>query len=225
VDAPLVSVIIPARDAAETLGEAIDSVLAQRPRPFELWVVDDGSRDATAAVAEAYGEPVRCVSRGSAGPAAARNEGLRLARGELIAFLDADDLWPEGSLGHRLDALAADPTLDAVFGQVEEFVCPRLGAGIRAVARPPRAAPLPSALLVRRALFDRVGEFDPRWPVGEVIDWWARAQRAGMVARPVEAPVARRRLHGANQGVQLRGLHARTFAAILAEHRRAGADR
>ncbi len=90
---PLVSVIIPAYNAEEYVADAIDSALAQTYRPIEIIVADDGSTDGTAAVVQSYNGPVQYHYRENAGPAAARNLGLEHARGEYIAFLDADDLW------------------------------------------------------------------------------------------------------------------------------------
>src|SRR5689334_21559100 len=93
---PRVSVVTPAFDAAQTIGATVASVLGQTYRDVELVVVDDGSTDRTAAIAEAHGEPVRVVRQENRGVAAARNRGIEAAAGELIAFCDADDvLLPE----------------------------------------------------------------------------------------------------------------------------------
>jgi glycosyltransferase involved in cell wall biosynthesis len=93
---PRVSVVTPAFDAARTLGATVASVLGQTYRDLELVIVDDGSTDATAAIAEAHGEPVRVMRQENRGVAAARNRGIEAAAGELIAFCDADDiLLPE----------------------------------------------------------------------------------------------------------------------------------
>src|SRR5689334_10135830 len=86
-------VIIPAYNAVETLGRAIDSALAQSLPPHEVVVVDDGSRDATAELAERYGPPVRVIRQSNAGPGAARNRGVQATSSPWVAFLDADDEW------------------------------------------------------------------------------------------------------------------------------------
>src|ERR1017187_10588057 len=95
---PLVSVIIPAYNAAHFLPNAVASVRRQSYEPLEILIVDDGSRDDCARVAAELGETVRYVRQEQAGPAAARNRGLELAQGEFIGFLDADDEWPEQKL-------------------------------------------------------------------------------------------------------------------------------
>lgn len=90
---PLVSAIIPTYNRAHIVCEAIESVLAQTYPHIEVIVVDDGSKDDTLARLQQYGDRIRVVSQANAGPAAARNRGIAVARGDLIAFLDSDDIW------------------------------------------------------------------------------------------------------------------------------------
>lgn len=90
---PLVSAIIPTYNRAHIICEAVDSVLAQTYPHIEVIIVDDGSKDDTLARLQQYGDRIRVVSQANAGPAAARNRGIVLARGDLIAFLDSDDIW------------------------------------------------------------------------------------------------------------------------------------
>lgn len=104
-----VSVIIPTYNRAGLIREAVESALAQVPQPLEVIVVDDGSTDDTAAVCATLPPPVRYVRQENAGPAAARNRGLRAARGDVVAFLDSDDVWFPGKLRTQLDALASAP--------------------------------------------------------------------------------------------------------------------
>jgi glycosyltransferase involved in cell wall biosynthesis len=101
VTSPRVSVVMPAYQAAETIGAAVASVLWQDYPSYELIVVDDGSTDATRAIAEAHGSEVRVSTQDNRGVAAARNAGIRSARGDLITFCDADDMLFE----HHLTAL------------------------------------------------------------------------------------------------------------------------
>ena len=107
-EAPLVSIIIPARDAAETIGAALASVQAQSYRHWEAIVVDDGSSDATATIVRAHAaiEPrLRLLQRTGGNAAAARNLAVAHARGEFIALLDADDLWHPDKLEYQLARL------------------------------------------------------------------------------------------------------------------------
>src|SRR5438105_7826251 len=90
---PAVSVVIPVYNGAAFVGAAIDSALAQTSGIGECIVVDDGSQDSTADLVRAYGPPVRLYSQPRSGVAAARNQGVALATGDYVAFLDADDVW------------------------------------------------------------------------------------------------------------------------------------
>ncbi len=118
---PLVSVVMPAYNAEAFVADAIDSVLAQDYRPIEVLVVDDGSTDATAAVVQRYGEPVRCLSQANAGPAGARNLALEHATGRYIAFLDADDVWHPHKLAVQVPMMEANPAVGICGAQVKGF--------------------------------------------------------------------------------------------------------
>lgn len=106
--AETVSVVIPCYNGAAYLREAIDSVLRQTVAPLELLVINDGSTDDSAEVAGSYGPPVRVVSQENRGLAATRNRGLDEARGDWVAFLDADDVWEPNKLEMQLAALEPD---------------------------------------------------------------------------------------------------------------------
>lgn len=114
----MVSVVVPAHDAATTIGAALRSALAQRPAPLEIVVVDDGSTDGTVAAARAAaadgGPEVRVLSQPQAGPSAARNRGIEACRGDWIALLDADDVWRPDKWAVQRQALAAHPEAVAV---------------------------------------------------------------------------------------------------------------
>jgi glycosyltransferase involved in cell wall biosynthesis len=99
---PAVSVVIPAYNVQRFIRQALDSVLAQSYQDFEVLVIDDGSTDGTAEIAAEYGEPVRVLRQENAGPSAARNHGVREARGDFVAFLDADDLWRPEKLAEQM---------------------------------------------------------------------------------------------------------------------------
>ncbi len=121
---PLVSVVIPAYNSAAFVGGAIDSVLDQSYRRLEVVVVDDGSTDATSAVVLEYvrrDDRVRLIRQANAGAPAARNRGLKAARGELVAFLDADDEWLPSKLERQVQVLERDSQIAAV-GCLMEYV-------------------------------------------------------------------------------------------------------
>jgi glycosyltransferase involved in cell wall biosynthesis len=205
---PLISVMIGVYNAERYLAEAIESVFAQSYRPLELIVVDDGSDDGSGDVARGYGAALTYVRQENGGNGSARNHAVRLASGELFAFLDADDRFVAAKLALQFAALAADPTLDMVFGHVREFVSPELTEAQRATVRPPAPQPLPwpapNLMLIRREAFARVGPFSESVRVGVTVDWYARAAEAGLRSAMLPQVVLERRLHLANNGLRER---------------------
>ena len=205
---PLISVMIGVYHAERYLGEAIESVFAQSYRPLELIVVDDGSDDGSGEVARRYGAALTYARQENAGNGSARNHAVRLASGELFAFLDADDRFVPAKLAHQFAALDADPTLDMVFGHVREFVSPELTEAQRATVRPPAPQPLPwpapNLMLIRRESFARVGPFSETVRVGVTVDWYARAAEAGLRSAMLPEVVLERRLHLTNNGLRER---------------------
>jgi len=181
-------VVVPAYDAQATVGAAISSALWQTFCDLEVVVVDDGSRDATGAIAEAFGEPVRIVRQENAGVAAARNLGIAEARGELIAFCDADDVW----LPRHLDELV--DTYDRHGGIVTSNCYWLFPSGIhpsrtRYKGRFPKPERQRLAILQQnfvstmslfpKRLADELGGFASDLEVAEDWDFWLRAVYAG----------------------------------------------
>ena len=206
-----VSVIIPCFNHAAYLDEALQSVLGQSHAPAEIIVVDDGSSDGSGAVAARFAPKVRVVTQTNQGIGAARNTGLGAAQGAVIAFLDADDLWPVDSLALRLARLEATPAVDCAFGMIEHFISPGLDPAIAAGLHCPpgqTAARFAGSMLVRRSVFERIGLFNPALRVGEMMDWAARLSEAGIATAAIDALVMRRRIHGANTVIRERPSHS-----------------
>jgi len=203
---PTVSVVIPAFNASKYLRAAIRSVIEQTHTPFEVIVVDDGSSDATASIAHRFGAPVRVLRRPHRGAGAARNAGIRDARGAFIALLDSDDLWEPDKLAHQLRLFDADPGLAVVFAGVEQFVSPELADGAtREVPAPSRTGRCASAPLMRATVAERVGPFREDLELGEFVDWYDRVLAAGCRVGQVGGMLVRRRIHDANTGLRRRG--------------------
>lgn len=197
---PTISVIIPVYNSECYLAAAIESVLRQSTPATEILVIDDGSSDGSIAITQRYAPLVHCYQQPHGGPGAARNLGVSVAQSELLAFLDADDLWLPDKLEHQLAHLQRHPEVDMVFGQVEQFVSPELAPDQQpaAPAQPIMAGLHVGAMLIRRHSFARVGAFATTWTIGEFIDWYGRAQTVGLQAAILPMVVMRRRLHQTN---------------------------
>jgi len=179
---PEVSVIIPTYNRREFLREALTSVLAQTYHDFELIVVDDGSDDDTAAVVQEFAG-VRYVFQPNHGVSAARNRGVALSSGALLAFLDSDDLWQPRKLEQQVAFFSAHP--HARICQTEELWL-RHGVRVNPHAKHRKAGGdifarslalclvSPSAVMLRRELFEQVGGFDETLPACEDYDLWLR---------------------------------------------------
>lgn len=221
-----VSVIIPAFNAEKYITEAIGSVLAQALRSAEIIVVDDGSTDGTSELVQRHGN-VRLVRQENAGVGAALNHGVRLAQGELVAFLSADDVWLPAKLELQFESARQPGQL--VFGHMQHFVSPELSAEeAQALVCPPDPMPAFSAgtLLTRRDTFTTVGPFNESFAVGEFMDWYSRATDLGLRALMLEQVVSRRRVHAHNHSTTT--LREKSYAPVLRAiiaRRRAGASR
>ena len=243
-----VSVIIPTYNDGQFVGHAVESVLDQSCGAVELIVVDDGSTDGTMVRLGPYRDRVRLVRRDHGGASAARNHGARLARGEWLAFLDADDFWYPHKLSEQLDLVARHPALDFVTGNYhvideggrvagEAYVDhPMVGTvpgevdGAGAVFGPEAGDRyvrdrfgILSTTLVRRELFHRVGGFNERLDLAEDLHLMFRLVARGRSFGTVRLPVAayrRRRESLSHQGAERR--HDVTIRALvdLAHHHR-----
>jgi len=168
----VIAVVIPVRDGAEWIGDALESIRAQGALVSEIVVVDDGSTDRTPSVLAAQSGITRLHNPVALGPGAARNRGVAASSAPLIAFLDADDLFVEGALEHRMSELGTE--FDLVATAVHR--CPMGSA-----AEVPETAQgwwtflFGSALLTRDA-WHRVGPIDESLLRGEDSEWWLRAR-------------------------------------------------
>lgn len=215
---PLVSVVIPAYNAAGFIAETLESVLGQTYRPLEIIVVDDGSRDGTPEVVERFASHgVRLIRQENAGPSAARNRGIAVATGTYIAFLDADDLWLPEKTARQVEVMEEHPDMGLLFGDMVNFG----PAGREPVSHFEKngldatyfgdplyledaflkifrnnVIPTP-AVLVRASLLARTGGFDERFRFSEDYLLWLRCARGARIGYQT-GPMTLRRLHDAN---------------------------
>jgi glycosyltransferase involved in cell wall biosynthesis len=213
-----VSCIVPVFNGGAHVAGALNSILTQSHAPLEVIVVDDGSTDETSAVLASYGERIEVVRQSNAGPAAARNHGIRTARGALIAFLDQDDLWHREKLARQVAHLDACRHVDVSVASVESFWSEGDGREAARERDQPRSGAVPgyvtTAMLARRGVFDRVGPFRSELRYADSLDWFARAAECGVVIDLIPDVLVRHRVHGSNlsrQGAESR----RECVAIL----------
>lgn len=195
MDQPLVSVILPTHNRLPYLREAMSSVLMQDYEQFELLIIDDGSTDGTQTAMHSFRHPrVHYHALPNRGAASARNTGLQLARGSLVAFIDSDDVWHDRKLSLQVQQFHAQPALGMVatnfryvdaaqhpvsdpakpFGyQIKDFIGDILDIEF------PMAT---STMMVRRAVFDQVGLFNDKLRISEDLDLWVRIGLAFPVA-------------------------------------------
>lgn len=180
---PLVSVVIPTFNRADWVGEAIQSVLEQGYPRLELIVVDDGSDDQTRGVVQGFGTLLTYVRQAHRGVSTARNRGVDVSHGELLAFLDSDDLWRHGKVAAQVALFQQQPQVQVCY--TDEIWIRR---GVRVNPKRihqkhegwiflqslPRCIISPSSMMLRRELWERLGGFDERLPACEDYDLWLR---------------------------------------------------
>ncbi len=225
--------IVPTRDRPRLLVQAVASVLAQHHRPSEVLVVDDGShrRGVEALLRElpvCSGLPIRALAGPGRGPGAARNTGLKAASGELVAFLDDDDLWLPHKLAWQVRCFLRRPRLGAVgslWGEAVEtamIVAPREGPprlrrlSLRSLLRRNQLAT--SGVVARRESLERLGGFDESLPLAQDWDMWLRlAERTEIAVLPARLIIYRR--HGSQRSAdkqQMRHFEAEVLRRALA---------
>jgi glycosyltransferase involved in cell wall biosynthesis len=246
--APLVSVVVPTYNCAQYLPEAVDSVLGQSYERRELIVVDDGSIDDTRVVLGRYGDRLRYLFQKNRGIGGARARGLEEARGELVAFLDADDVWMPHKLEHQVEALTRHPECAFVFADAVDFGDMDGGVGTRFAGRRSLAEwcdrhrgdggvavgwayeellledwPIyPSSVLMRRACLDAVGGYALAcglgWSEADYAVWLALGRRWAVGVMGETLFRYRRRADSDSEQIRRAGASARKRAAVLAAH-------
>lgn len=199
---PRISVVIPVFNGEKFVAEAIGSVLNQAEPALEILVVDDGSTDDSAAIAEKLGEPVRVLRQSNSGHAAARNTGMALARGEYITSLDSDDLFSPDKFALQAGRLDSNPDVDIVIGQLS-YLQPRggLAEGRRSYSEHVDEDHLTLSFggcMFRRRVFDQIGLPDATMRFCDDWDWFMRAREARVPLLVHRHVVLHQRLHDDN---------------------------
>lgn len=200
---PLISVVIPTYNRKEIVQEAIHSVLIQEPKNYEVIVVDDGSTDGTVEYLQKLALPIKIISKENGGVSSARNEGIKNAQGDYIAFLDSDDLWLPGILEAQLEFLESHSNIPLVY--VDQYIEAKGKRADKTRLAVTKSTPeemskfdLPgfvksppihiSAVMVRKSLFDELGYFNEDLHIHEDTEMWNRVSEKyelGYIEQPL----------------------------------------
>lgn len=198
----LISCIIPVFNCEKYLAEALESVFAQTYSPLEVIVVDDGSTDDTCEIIAAFASWIKYFRQPNAGPAAARNQGIKLAKGRFLAFLDADDCWHPEKLSRQMEAFQANTELEVCVSHIQNFQSDELKGSTEDELASRHFRPFPGnvcpTLLAKKEVFEKTGLFDETLRTGEDLDWFLRAKDAGIVKEMLADVLLYRRLHKNN---------------------------
>ena len=178
--------------------------------------MDDGSTDRTPEIAARFEDRIRYIRQENAGPGAARNRGIQASQGDLLAFLDSDDLWEPDKLERQVAALNKNPDARLVFCHMTQFISAEVPAEAAANLRcdpRPQPATLISCLLARRSAFDQVGLLRTDCKV-DFLDWYMRAQDCGIQSAMLAEPLVRRRLHTTNFSLRNKDVR-RDYLAVM----------
>jgi len=204
---PLISCIIAVFNGERFLREALDSILAQTYRPLEILVVDDGSTDRTLEIASEYSDTICYLRQSNLGPGAARNTGLRKAKGEFIAFLDADDLWHKDKLARQISCFKARPNLEICVTHAQNFWDSELKEEEKRFQNHRLSKPVPGyitqTLLARRDVFEKLGFFNASFRHVHDSEWFFRADEQGVLTELLPDVLVYRRMHKTNRSRRL----------------------
>ena len=181
-----VSVIVPVFNGEAFIERALRNLRSQSRIPDEIIVVDDGSTDSSAEIAKRFPE-VTYVYQENGGPSSARNNGIGVSSGDILGFLDVDDLWPKDKIEKGLKCLLKDPAVEIVQGLIQDVDCGAFDDGSEAVSlgvlSPLYAFVNIGSMLFRRQVFSKVGLFDSSLRMNEDTDWFFRAWENNAVKR------------------------------------------
>ncbi len=216
---PRVSVLIPTYNCAQFIGEAIESVLAQSFTDYEIVVVDDGSTDNTEQVVSNY-QKVRYIKLTHAGVSVTRNAAIEAARGEIVVFLDADDMWDSSKLEKQVKYLDENPDCMLVFTLAENFYDEASGPmGER--QRELLNASLERCIItcaIRRSVFEKCGAFRTDYPHGEDTQFMYRLNVSGISLNHLIPEVLyKRRIHSKNISLTHKSSGINRMMSIMAD--------
>ncbi len=212
----LVSAIIPVYNGERYLAEAIASVLAQTYRPIEIIIVDDGSVDGTANIAKSY-KKVRYIYQTNQGHGMAKNAGIAAARGEFLAFLDADDIWTPNKLRVQMDYLIDHPDVGYAVARMRVFLEPGtewpLSLNKDHYSKDPVGF-IPGTLVARKTVFKQIGAFDTSYRHGNDSDWFFRAKDASIPMAILPQVLLHKRIHSSNLSHEIQTMTSEVLRVV-----------
>ncbi|MCP5002593.1 MAG: glycosyltransferase [Planctomycetes bacterium] len=235
---PLVSVVIPTFNSGKFVVQAVKSVLEQSYRSLEVLVVDDGSTDNTKVLLSDFNDSIKYHYRENKGPSAARNFGIKMAKGEYVSFLDADDLWIPGKIEVQLDFFERYRDLGLLFSDVEEFdedkILPkRFSYAVQSYGKDGASQVYfqeayvkllmnnficTSTVMVRSESFKKAGFFDESLRIVEDRDMWLRIAAHFKIAR-LPLVLTKKRKHDSNISANPE-IHISSQIKVLEKHLR-----
>lgn len=199
---PLISVIVSVYNGENFLTQALNSVFDQSYQNIEVIIIDDGSTDGTAEVAKPYvgNGNTRYIRQDNFGQGSGLNHGVKLARGEFLAFIDHDDKWDNDKLKMQLDAFYRDPELDVVFTHMQNFFENKEVKKLN-VKKGIMPGYVPGTCLIRKDAFLKNGFFDTSIAKGYFFTWYKGMEMTGLKQELLPDLLYHRRIHGANMSI------------------------
>ncbi len=216
INNPLVSAIISVQNGEQYLAQAIESVLAQDYKHFELLVILGNSIDKTEEIARSY-EKTRCIIQEGRGIAAANNTGIRNARGALLAFLSHDDLWKPEKLSTQVGYMMEHPAMEYTTARIKFFLEPghNIPSGFRKeLLSGDHVGHIMETLVVKKKLFEKVGYFDTKLKISEDVDWFARTIDMNIPTAVVPKVLLLKRVHDTNVSISVNKDYAYLLNAV-----------
>lgn len=211
-----ISVVIPVYNGEKFIFEALNSVVNQTLKPFEIIVIDDGSVDDTAKIVKQFLD-VKYFYKENSGTSSSLNRGIQEVKGNLIAFLDADDFWVLDKLEKQLFFLEQNKNVDVVYGMHKRFYNkPTSELSIQEIEDSKRVLPayFKASLLMKTSLFRKVGLFDESIKMGDFLDWYRRASDLGVNMGILPEVVFYRRIHEENSSLKNKA-HINDYVRIM----------
>ncbi len=226
---PLVSVIICVYNGEKYIAEAMESILSENYPRIEIICLDDGSTDSTINILKKFGAAVKISSQENKGVAIARNQANKIAQGELITYLDSDDLFVQGRIAKMVEVFSQKPKTAIVFGQIKQFITPELASSTLEKIKLKEeilTGVCPGGIMYRSDIFKQIGEFEEGNHTAYFLDWYLKAKEQKLIEEYLEQVVTLRRIHPNNSGlIQKENFSAEAPKAIKAHLDRLRAGR